>query len=52
MQRDGSRRDGSHFDETHSAQFDPTGRQTNASFGKVIATKDARKMMVGIKFVF
>jgi hypothetical protein len=35
-----------------TAQFDPTGKQTNGTFGKVTAAKDARKMMLGIKFTF
>ena len=32
--------------------FDPTGKQTNTTFGKVTAAKDGRKMVFGLKFSF
>ena len=35
-----------------TAQFNPTGQQTNSTFGKVTAARDGRKMMFGLKFQF
>jgi hypothetical protein len=35
-----------------TAQWNPTGQQTNATFGQVTAARDARKMMFGLKFQF
>ena len=35
-----------------TAQWSATGAQTNATFGKVTAARDGRKMMFGLKFQF
>lgn len=35
-----------------AAQFNQAGEQTNASFGTVTGTRDARKMVFGLKFAF
>ena len=35
-----------------TATFDPTGRQTNGTFGKITEARDPRKMMFGLKFIF
>ena len=35
-----------------AAQFDPTGKQTNTTFGQVTQARDGRKMMFGLKFIF
>jgi hypothetical protein len=35
-----------------AAQYTPTGAQTNTTFGKVTSARDARRMMMGLKFVF
>jgi hypothetical protein len=35
-----------------TAQFDPTGKQTNTTFGTATAARDGRKMMFGLKFIF
>jgi hypothetical protein len=35
-----------------SATFNPAGQQTNTTFGRITATRDARKMVFGLKFAF
>jgi hypothetical protein len=35
-----------------AAQYTPTGAQTNTTFGKVTSARDARRMMMGLRFVF
>lgn len=35
-----------------AAQFDPTGKQTSVSFGKVTAARDPRRMQLSLRFSF
>ena len=35
-----------------TAQFDTTGKQTNAAFGQVTAARDSRRIQLALRFTF